>query len=173
MSLQQQAREIHRTYLAIVEGIIPEEGTIGLPIARKEDSIIERCVDGSRGECAITHYRRISTTCLDGCEYSLVQIQLETGRTHQIRVHMKAIGHPLPGDFLYNPNYRHIKRQAHTPIVWNLPILSVAKHCPLLRIYHQISNHCFQRFSDSAALFFLLDPVNIPSYPSFHPEEPA
>ena len=112
LSLQQQAREIHRTYLAIVEGIIPEEGTIDLPIARKEDSIIERCVDGSRGECAITHYRRISTTCLDGCEYSLVQIQLETGRTHQIRVHMKAIGHPLPGDFLYNPNYRHIKRQA-------------------------------------------------------------
>lgn len=112
LSLQQQAREIHRTYLAIVEGIIPEEGTIDLPIARKEDSIIERCVDGSRGECAITHYCRISTTCLDGCEYSLVQIQLETGRTHQIRVHMKAIGHPLPGDFLYNPNYRHIKRQA-------------------------------------------------------------
>ena len=66
LSLQQQAREIHRTYLAIVEGIIHEEGTIDLPIARKEDSIIERCVDSSRGERAITHYRRVSTTCLDG-----------------------------------------------------------------------------------------------------------
>ena len=96
LSLQQQARQIHRTYLAVVEGIIPESGTIDLPIARKEASIIERCVDALHGERA----------------YSLVQIQLETGRTHQIRVHMKAIGHPLPGDFLYNPNYKHIKRQA-------------------------------------------------------------
>lgn len=112
LSLQQQARQIHRTYLAVVEGIIPESGTIDLPIARKEDSIIERCVDTLHGEHAITHYQRLSTVCLDGFEYSLVQIQLETGRTHQIRVHMKAIGHPLPGDFLYNPNYKHIKRQA-------------------------------------------------------------
>lgn len=112
LSLQQQARQIHRTYLAVVEGIIPESGTIDLPIARKEDSIIERCVDTLQGEHAITHYQRLSTVSLDGCEYSLVQIQLETGRTHQIRVHMKAIGHPLPGDFLYNPNYKHIKRQA-------------------------------------------------------------
>ena len=112
LSLQQQARQIHRTYLAVVEGIIPESGTIDLPIARKEDSIIERCVDTLQGEHAITHYQRLSTVSLDGCEYSLVQIQLETGRTHQIRVHMKAIGHPLPGDFLYYPNYKHIKRQA-------------------------------------------------------------
>ena len=112
LSLQQQARQIHRTYLAVVEGIIPESGIIDLPIARKEDSIIERCVDTLQGEHAITHYQRLSTVSLDGCEYSLVQIQLETGRTHQIRVHMKAIGHPLPGDFLYNPNYKHIKRQA-------------------------------------------------------------
>ena len=112
LSLQQQARQIHRTYLAVVEGIIPESGTIDLPIARKEDSIIERCVDAIHGERAITHYQHLSTVCLDSCAYSLVQIQLETGRTHQIRVHMKAIGHPLPGDFLYNPNYKHIKRQA-------------------------------------------------------------
>lgn len=112
LSLQQQARQIHRTYLAVVEGIIPESGTIDLPIARKEDSIIERCVDTLQGEHAITHYQRLSTVSLDDCKYSLVQIQLETGRTHQIRVHMKAIGHPLPGDFLYNPNYKHIKRQA-------------------------------------------------------------
>ena len=112
LSMQQQSRQIHRTYLAIVEGITPEQGTIDLPIARKKNSIIERCIDTINGERAITHYHRLSTVCLDGCEYSLVQIQLETGRTHQIRVHMKAIGHPLPGDFLYNPNYKHIKRQA-------------------------------------------------------------
>ena len=62
------------------------------------------------GEHAVTHYR-----CLDyryDLDCSLVRLRLETGRTHQIRVHMKAIGHPLLGDFLYNPDYRFIGRQA-------------------------------------------------------------
>ena len=79
-------------------------------IPRKDGSTIERCIDMDHGEHAVTHYR-----CLDyrddlGC--SLVRLRLETGRTHQIRVHMKAIGHPLLGDFLYNPDYRFIGRQA-------------------------------------------------------------
>ena len=108
LSEQQLNREIHRTYMAITTGITPENGTINLPIARKEASVIERCIDMERGEHAITHYTRLDTKQ----DYSLLQIQLETGRTHQIRVHMKAIGHPLPGDFLYNPDYTHIKRQA-------------------------------------------------------------
>ncbi len=108
LSEQQLNREIHRTYMAIATGVTPETGTINLPIARKEASVIERCVDMERGESAITHYTRLDTQD----NYSLLKIQLETGRTHQIRVHMKAIGHPLPGDFLYNPDYTHIKRQA-------------------------------------------------------------
>ena len=108
LSEQQLNREIHRTYMAIATGITPENSTINLPIARKEASVIERCIDMERGEHAITHYTRLDTKQ----DYSLLQIQLETGRTHQIRVHMKAIGHPLPGDFLYNPDYTNIKRQA-------------------------------------------------------------
>lgn len=108
LSNEQLSRNIHRTYLAIAEGSTPSSGTITYPIARKAESIIERCVDMEHGDSAVTHYETLDTK--NG--YSLVKIQLETGRTHQIRVHMKAIGHPLPGDFLYNPDFTHIKRQA-------------------------------------------------------------
>lgn len=102
-------REIHREYRAIVRGqITPSEGTIDAPIARVGDSIIERCVDFEKGECAITHYRTV--TYQNG--HSLLSIHLETGRTHQIRVHMKHIGFPLVGDYLYNPDMKYIKRQA-------------------------------------------------------------
>lgn len=101
-------REIHREYLAIATGKVPEEGTIIAPIGRVDGSTIERHVDEAHGDYACTHYKRLSYN--NG--YSLVSLKLDTGRTHQIRVHMKHIGHPLPGDFLYNPDYRMIQRQA-------------------------------------------------------------
>ena len=102
-------RHIHREYLAIVQGeITPPQGTINAPIGRKGDSIIERMVDYEKGEHAITHYQRIKY--VNG--HSLLSIHLETGRTHQIRVHMKHIGFPLIGDTLYNPNVQLIQRQA-------------------------------------------------------------
>lgn len=103
-----QNREIHREYLAIATGEVPPEGTIIAPIARVKGSTIEREVNEESGEYACTHYRTLTTK--NG--HSLVSLKLETGRTHQIRVHMKHIGHPLPGDFLYNPDYSIIKRQA-------------------------------------------------------------
>lgn len=92
-----RSRDIHREYLAIVHGTLPECGTICAPIARVSDSGIKRQVDSVHGESAITHYRRLA--CGDGC--SLVLLRLETGRTHQIRVHMSYLGHPLLGDTLY------------------------------------------------------------------------
>ena len=101
-------REIHREYLAIATGEVPETGTIIAPIGRVDGSTIERHVDEMQGDYACTHYKRLDYN--NG--YSLVSLKLETGRTHQIRVHMKHIGHPLPGDFLYNPDYSVIKRQA-------------------------------------------------------------
>ncbi len=102
-------REIHREYRAIVRGkVTPAEGTIDAPIARMADSIIERCVDFEKGERAVTHYRTVDYAN----DHSLLSIHLETGRTHQIRVHMKHIGFPLIGDYLYNPDMEHIKRQA-------------------------------------------------------------
>lgn len=108
LSQMNAGRLIHREYLAIAEGCVPPFGTVCAPIARKQGSAIERCVDEQYGESAVTHFLRID---FDG-KYSLVALKLETGRTHQIRVHMKHIGHPLPGDYLYNPDFSKIKRQA-------------------------------------------------------------
>ncbi|MBQ8039194.1 MAG: RluA family pseudouridine synthase [Lachnospiraceae bacterium] len=104
-------RQIHREYLAITSGIFDtKEGIVDAPIARKEGSAIEREVNFETGEHAITHYTVLKENKDLNC--SLLKIWLETGRTHQIRVHMKHLGHPLPGDFLYNPDMTHIKRQA-------------------------------------------------------------
>lgn len=106
-------REIHREYLAIAEGMVPDFGIIDAPIGRVEGSTIEREVNYMTGETAITHFRRLSySNKLNEKGFSLVLLKLETGRTHQIRVHMKSIGHPLPGDFIYNPDYTFISRQA-------------------------------------------------------------
>ena len=101
-------REIHREYLAIVEGIPPEKGTISAPIGRKEGSAILREVNFETGEPAQTHFTRLETR--NGL--SLVSLKLETGRTHQIRVHMGYIGCPLIGDYLYYPDNTRIGRQA-------------------------------------------------------------
>ena len=109
LSKQMKAREIRRTYLAVCKGQLPTEvGIINAPIARKADSAIERCVDFSNGESAVTHYR--VRYYQDG--YSLVELHLETGRTHQIRIHMQYLGNPLPGDYLYCPDYSKISRTA-------------------------------------------------------------
>lgn len=101
-------REIHREYLAIVDGIPPEKGTISAPIGRKEGSAILREVNFETGEPARTHFTRLETR--NGL--SLVSLKLETGRTHQIRVHMGYIGCPLIGDYLYYPDHTKINRQA-------------------------------------------------------------
>lgn len=121
LSQQMKRREIHRTYLSIVEGKVPAEGIISAPIARTCDSLIERRVDWENGDHAVTHYKCLSTlphipedlaSEFPPQGISLVQLQLETGRTHQIRVHMSHLGHPLVGDTLYNPSTRLMKRQA-------------------------------------------------------------
>lgn len=114
-------REIHRTYLTAVSGDLSEcpEGTISVPIARRPGSVMERMADPINGETAITHYRLLAYQ--NKTDSSLLEVTLETGRTHQIRVHMKYIGHPLYGDFLYNPDYRFLDRQSlHS---WKLSFL--------------------------------------------------
>lgn len=108
LSTMSSNRQIERQYLALADGMTPVSGTITAPIARAPGSTIERRVDFADGEYACTHYERIAYK--NG--YSLISLKLDTGRTHQIRVHMKYIGHPLPGDFLYNPDYTVITRQA-------------------------------------------------------------
>ena len=84
-----------------------KSGTINAPIARKEGSIIERCID-ENGQEAITHYEVIK----DVNNISVVHFILETGRTHQIRVHSMYVGHPLLGDTLYATKSNLIIRQA-------------------------------------------------------------
>ena len=109
LSTMTKNREVHREYLAVVKGsVTPAAGTICAPLARKEGTIIERTVDFKHGEEAITHYRLVK----EANGHSLVSLKLETGRTHQIRIHMKYLGFPLIGDYLYNPDMEHISRQA-------------------------------------------------------------
>lgn len=102
-------REVHREYLAIARGsVTPFEGTIQAPLGRKEGTIIERTVDWEHGEDAVTHYKVVK----EANGHSLVSLRLETGRTHQIRIHMKYLGYPLIGDYLYNPDMEYMTRQA-------------------------------------------------------------
>ena len=114
-----------KEYLAICDGIFEDKkGTINKPIARKEGSIIERCVS-ENGKPSITHYEVLEE--FDNC--SLVNCILETGRTHQIRVHMASIGHPISGDTLYGKESNFINRQA--------------LHCFRISFIHPISNKYF------------------------------
>lgn len=110
LSSMVEKRQVRREYLALVRGLLPEQGTVDAPIARAEGSVIRRTVDREKGESARTHYRRLLYR--PDLDLSLASLRLETGRTHQIRVHMAYIGHPLPGDFLYCPDYSLITRQA-------------------------------------------------------------
>lgn len=110
LSGQVEHGRICREYLAAVCGKTGACGTVSVPIGRREGSAIERIPDPVRGEAAVTHYERLLYN--KNTDLSLLRLRLETGRTHQIRVHMKSIGHPLPGDFLYNPDFRYIQRQA-------------------------------------------------------------
>lgn len=96
-----------KKYIALVDGIIDKEQIIDAPIARKQNSIIERCIDFN-GDNAITVIKPINTFI----NYSLVECTLKTGRTHQIRVHTTHIGHSILGDDLYGKKSNKINRQA-------------------------------------------------------------
>lgn len=101
-----------KEYLAILtKTLTSKNGTINAPIARKEDSIIEREINPI-GDLAITHFELIKNFTKNNQELSLVKFILETGRTHQIRLHSKHIGHPILGDSLYGNSSDLITRQA-------------------------------------------------------------
>lgn len=93
---QLQARTVQREYLAIVSGAVVRDGRVEAPLGRHPTQRTRMAVIGG-GKPALTHYRVVQQ--LAGC--TLIQCRLETGRTHQIRVHMQALGHPLLGDPVY------------------------------------------------------------------------
>lgn len=109
---QMNLNQFNKEYIAIVEGVLKSSnGTIDLPIARKENSIIERCVN-CNGDKSITHYRVLKEGQINNTKFSVVKCILETGRTHQIRVHFSSIGHPILADTLYGNSSSLISRQA-------------------------------------------------------------
>ncbi len=108
LSEEQKLGKINRLYEAIISGKLKNDSdSIELPIARNPNSIVERIV-AQHGQHAVTHYKVEK----EGHIGSLLEIRLETGRTHQIRVHFASIGHPLLGDDLYGGDHHIMKRQA-------------------------------------------------------------
>ncbi len=98
LTKQMQSGLFTKEYIAIVYGIIKDDfGTIDLPIKREPDSIMTRMV-ADDGDRAVTHFEVINRMK----DMTVIRLKLETGRTHQIRVHLKAIGHPILGDGLYS-----------------------------------------------------------------------
>lgn len=136
---QMKNNQFKKEYLAVCNGFFDKKsGTINLPIARKENSIIERCIS-ENGQPAITHYEVLK----EFDNYSLVKCSLETGRTHQIRVHMSAIGHPLLGDSLYGSISDLINRQA--------------LHCFNLQFIHPVYNNDLNFWGDLPNDFKIFD----------------
>ena len=109
LSEQLKVHSIRRIYVAIVHGNIKEDsGTVNAPIGRHPTDRKKMSTHCKNGRDAVTHYKVLERFG----DYTYIQCELETGRTHQIRVHMKHIGYPLIGDYLYHPDMRYMKRQA-------------------------------------------------------------
>ena len=98
---QLESRRVVRRYFALAWGLVKPQ-TIDAPIGRDpKDRLKMAIVRGQQGKVAITHIKRLATVELADKSITAIQVQLETGRTHQIRVHLESIGHPLLGDLVY------------------------------------------------------------------------
>lgn len=140
MADQLKEHHIKRIYHAIVHGVIKEdEGTIDGPIGRHPIDRKKMSINYKNGKTAVTHYRVLQRFS----NYTYVECQLETGRTHQIRVHMASIHHPLLGDSVYGPAKCPFKLQGQT---LHAKILGI--HHPVTGEYLEIDAPLPQYFSD-------------------------
>ena len=133
---QRMQQQLHtdsfvREYLAVVEGTLEGEGTIDLPIAKEADATVRRIIDFGNGKRAVTHYRAVS----HGNGRTLVRLRLETGRTHQIRVHLSHMGYPICGDFLYGTELPELPQR-------------FALHSAYIRLEHPITGEVIEQTSE-------------------------
>ena len=132
---QRLQRQLHtdafvREYLAVVEGAMTGAGTIDAPIKKADAATVRRVVDFEAGRPAVTHYRVVQA----GESASLVRLRLETGRTHQIRVHLAHLGHPIVGDFLYGAEDPRLPGR-------------FALHSTYIRLVHPVSGEVIEKTS--------------------------
>ena len=143
---QMKDNKVVKKYIAVVKGILKDDsGTINLPVGRPDPEIPARRVMQG-GHPSVTHY----TVLERFAGFTLIELCLETGRTHQIRVHMSHIGHPVAGDYLYGgENVRLIERQAlhasfisfYHPITGNLIELSADIPADILKLIEKIRSN--------------------------------
>nr|WP_283937289.1 RluA family pseudouridine synthase [Sphingomonas anseongensis] len=133
LARQFAAHSIDRRYLAIVSGVPKTSGgTIDAPLARSSANRKKiAIVEGSRGKRAVTHWKRLELLS----DSALVECSLETGRTHQVRVHMASIGHPLLGDPVYG------RSRAHRELLKSLGFQRQALHAAELGFTHPVTKH--------------------------------
>lgn len=134
LARQFAAHSIDRRYLAIVSGVPKTaDGTVDAPLARSAANRKKiAIVAGRRGKRAVTHWRRVSVLR----DAALVECRLETGRTHQVRVHMASIGHPLVGDPVYGR-----AGKAHGKLLKSLQFHRQALHAAELGFTHPVTKH--------------------------------
>jgi len=142
LAKQFAAHSIDRRYLAIVNGVPKSsEGSVDAPLARSASNRKKMAiVEGGRGKVAVTHWRRLSVLK----DAALVECRLETGRTHQVRVHMASIGHPLIGDPVYGR-----PAKTHGKLLNELQFRRQALHATELGFTHPATKH---RLSFSSAM---------------------
>lgn len=137
---QLQARTIQRDYYAVVQGVLIAGGTINAPIGRHPKLRKKMAVNTFSGKQAVSHYRVIERFS----HHTLIKVQLETGRTHQIRVHMAHIHHPLVGDKTYRGRLQLPKKASEALITCLRQFHRQALHAEHLKLIHPLSQQIIE-----------------------------
>ena len=152
LSAQWRVHSIKRIYHAILHGMIVEnKGDIDAPIGRHPRDRKKMAVEPKNGKNAVTHYQVLERLPFAQCTYT--QLELETGRTHQIRVHMSHLGHPVVGDPVYGPKKSPYLRRLNGQVL----------HAKVLGFNHPISGE-YMEFDSALPIYFqqLLEEMRMP-----------